>query len=133
MEPLLDRLPDYPIPRFPDYPIPRFPDSSRFSHLKGDAADDAADDRRPTVLLGRRVADNPAYRGRVGRLHGAAQRVGEELFGHRTNELLLVIQQELAQTGRPLESRTSRHRAGRIDRCSRVDGAPPPDGIEVLE
>src|SRR5687768_218039 len=72
-------------------------------HLKRHAVHDAPDDRRPPVVLRSRLANDLANGRPIARRHGTAERVCEQLFGHRGDVLLLVREEQIAQAGWPVE------------------------------
>src|SRR5215213_5733795 len=76
------------------------PFSSRswsFPHLKRRAADNAHDKAREAIILGFSIANNLANSRGVVVFNAAAEREGEQFFGHRPHKQLRPVEQGLLQ------------------------------------
>ena len=102
--------------------------------MKRRTVDNAQNDGRPAILVGRRVPQNLTHAGPVTVVEPTPHRIREQLVRHGAGELFVTTQQDVAQAGRALEPGAAGHRPGRIDRQTGLTrGAPAPDGIEILE
>src|SRR5262245_21099147 len=63
------------------------------SHLKRWRLRNPHDDRRPRKIVGRRGADDLPHRGTIVVLESAAERVREQLFGHRLGKAVGLFEQ----------------------------------------
>src|SRR4051812_28942847 len=73
--------------------------------LKGRAVDDALHNRRELVIVRRAATDDRAHRGHVVIRETAAERVGQQLLGHRADEDLRVAHQRLPQRHHAIDLR----------------------------
>jgi len=76
------------------------------------------------VAVGTGVADDLAHRRHVVGLQAAAERIGEQLLGHRGDELFTPRVEQCPQAVQALEGRTVGQRARRVNRGARVGVAP---------
>ncbi len=90
--------------------------------------------RRPAVVGGGRVADDLAHRRTIVVIEPAAERVGQQLFGHRAREPIGRIEQQRAQARQPVDRGAAHRAAAGVHRLPRfVDGPPAANRVEVLE
>src|SRR4030095_6743842 len=71
----------------------------------------------------------------VVKLQAAPERVGQQLFDNRVDELDAPLQQERAKFSRSGKRAAVAQPAGRVDGCVslRILGSPPSDRVEILQ
>ena len=103
-------------------------------HQKRRTLHNPQNERRPAIVVGRRVADDPAHRRPIVVLEPAPERVRQELFGDGAGKLLGLLEQQRPQAGQAPRLRAAHRGPARVDRPARfVNGPPAADGVEILE
>ena len=108
----------------------------RRAHLERHAANDTQDQRRESVVLGARVTDGGADHRHVGRRQAAADRIGQQLLGHRAHERLRVAHEGVPERDDAVKPGAVGQLSRRVDRIAErpaVLHAPRANRVEVLE
>src|SRR5436190_1118802 len=104
-------------------------------HLERGAVDDAKNNGRPLLVIRGSFARNLTNNGVVIFFDPATQRIGQEPFGEIFNEHIAFLQQDMAQTLRPIKRSAIGKGSRRIDRSQtgpqRV--APAADAVEIVQ
>ena len=105
----------------------------RIAHLKRHALHDPQHERRPAVVVARRISHELAHGWRVLIVDAAAQRVGQQLFRDGPDKLVALAQQRLSKRLAGCRSSCRRSAIVALIGAPLVVFAPPPGRIEVLQ
>src|SRR6202795_53700 len=105
----------------------------RRPHQEIGALNNSKNNRRPTVIVGRRVADDLAYRRPIVVFEPAPKGVGHKFFGYSAGKLLGLTKQQPPQSGKPVDFWAARGSAARVNGLAQfVNGTPAADNVKIL-